>query len=148
MEALTHEVLDARDAAADRKIEAATREISEAEQEKADIAAARRLLGPRKDAPTLVTMIPLGFKSATPTMDALMGRTRGGKPTMGALILKVLEESGAVWLTANEVQERLSDLMGEHVPIKNVSPKLSDLKDRGLIVRNGLRVALKSRSEA
>ena len=49
------------------------------------------------------------------------------------------------WWTATEVQDYLTRVKGKEVPMSSVSPTLTKLKDAGVIVRDGLKVALKSR---
>lgn len=69
--------------------------------------------------------------------------TRNGKPTLSGQIVILLKESPEPWLTAREIRERV----GGEPPMTSISPALSDLKDRDVIARKDLRVALKSRVE-
>ncbi len=48
-------------------------------------------------------------------------------------------------MIANEVRAKASELKGTEIPMGTVSPTLTDLKNAGLIVRDGMRVALASR---
>lgn len=54
---------------------------------------------------------------------------------------------GAVdpWATANQIQAALSQLVERPVPLTSVSPMLTSMKNKGLILREGLKVALASR---
>lgn len=61
------------------------------------------------------------------------------------LFLEVLRANEPPWMTANEVRAKASELKGTEIPMGTVSPTLTDLKNAGLIVRDGLRVALASR---
>lgn len=65
--------------------------------------------------------------------------------TSKALFLLVLRQSPDPWMTANEIQERATTIKGQDVPMATVSPTLSNMKNDGLIVREGLKVALASR---
>jgi len=65
--------------------------------------------------------------------------------TSRALFKSVLRQSNQIWMTANEIQERASAIKGQEVPMATVSPTLSNMKNDGIIVRNGLKVALASR---
>ncbi len=65
--------------------------------------------------------------------------------TMRALFHAVLRQSTEPWMTANEIQERASAIKGQSVPMATVSPTLSNMKNEGLIVRDGLKVALAER---
>lgn len=65
--------------------------------------------------------------------------------TSKAVFLSVLRQSANPWMTANEIQERASAIKGQDVPMATVSPTLSNLKNAGLIVRDGLKVALAER---
>ena len=65
--------------------------------------------------------------------------------TSKAVFLSVLRQSANVWMSANEIQERASAIKGQDVPMATVSPTLSNLKNAGLIVRDGLKVALAER---
>ena len=65
--------------------------------------------------------------------------------TSRAVFLSVLRQSANPWMTANEIQERASAIKGHDVPMATVSPTLSNMKNAGLIVRDGLKVALAER---
>ena len=65
--------------------------------------------------------------------------------TSKAVFLSVLRQSLNPWMTANEIQERASAIKGHDVPMATVSPTLSNMKNAGLIVRDGLKVALTER---
>jgi hypothetical protein len=63
------------------------------------------------------------------------------------LILVAMRQTPSLWMTAEEVRVRASDLKGSDIPKGSIAPTLWNLKNSGLIVRNGLKVALKSRLE-
>lgn len=65
--------------------------------------------------------------------------------TSKSVFLSVLRQSADRWMTANEIQERASAIKGHDVPMATVSPTLSNMKNAGLIVRDGLKVALAER---
>lgn len=66
------------------------------------------------------------------------------KTTRDALLL-ALKVMQVPWQTANDVRVRAIQLKGANIPMATVSPTLSNLKNAGLIVRNGQKVALVSR---
>jgi hypothetical protein len=66
------------------------------------------------------------------------------KTTKDALLL-ALKVSTEPWLTANELQVRATGLKGVDIPMATVSPTLSNLKNEGMILREGHKVALASR---
>jgi hypothetical protein len=66
------------------------------------------------------------------------------KTTKDALLL-ALKVSTEPWLTANELQVRAMGLKGTEIPMATVSPTLSNLKNDGLILRDGNKVALATR---
>jgi hypothetical protein len=160
METLTLESLAARDA----ELAAMEKEII---AERADIAAARRLL--LKQKPTVSEAIVgavVGVRDVVTAMNA--GRIaeqraldlekearsnglrplRHGKPTTAMQIMEVLRNSpDREWLTANEIQDRIADKTGITISMSTLSPTLSDLKSKGHILREGFKVALKSRVE-
>lgn len=65
--------------------------------------------------------------------------------TSRAVFLSVLRQSVDPWMTANEIQQLASAIKGYDVPMATVSPTLSNMKNAGLIVRDGLKVALAER---
>lgn len=69
------------------------------------------------------------------------------KTTKAALLL-ALRVSNEPWMTANELQIRASSLKAADIPMATVSPMLSNLKNAGLILREGHRVALATRIKA
>lgn len=60
-------------------------------------------------------------------------------------ILSVLKSSWKTWLTAQDIQGELVKRLGREVPMSSISPKLSDLKAKGTILRDDMKVALKER---
>lgn len=61
------------------------------------------------------------------------------------LFIHVLKNSPSPWMSANEIQEKASELKGTEVPMSTVSPTLSSMKSLNMIVRNGFFVALPDR---
>jgi hypothetical protein len=49
------------------------------------------------------------------------------------------------WATANQIQSALSQMVQRLVPLTSVSPMLTSMKNKGIIARDGLKVALASR---
>ena len=74
-------------------------------------------------------------------------RNDTAQPVKGlkGLFIEVLKNSEPPWLTAIEVKTEASKAKGTDVPMSSVSPKLWDLKNDGIIVRDGLKVALAER---
>jgi hypothetical protein len=60
-------------------------------------------------------------------------------------LIEHVASMGALWRTANELQEEMSEIAGREVPMSTVSPSLTEMKKAGRIVRDGMRVALRSR---
>jgi hypothetical protein len=67
--------------------------------------------------------------------------------TKRQLFITILAQSASPWMTANEIQAKARAMTGKPYPMKSVSPMLSDMKNSGDILRDDLRVALKSRIE-
>lgn len=63
------------------------------------------------------------------------------------LILLILSESPIPWMTAAEITAKARALTGKAIKRENISPKLSDMKTDGQIVRDDMKVALVSRVE-
>lgn len=61
-------------------------------------------------------------------------------------ILEVLKASPSPWMTSKAIREQVSERMGRAVPKTSISPKLSELKAKGRIVRDDLLVALPERA--
>ena len=70
-----------------------------------------------------------------------------GRETLEELIKMMFVECNEEWWTANEVQQHLSLIKGREVPMSSVSPTLTKMKDNGIIVRRGLKVALVERAK-
>ena len=68
-----------------------------------------------------------------------------GHETLEQLIVMMFENCGDDWWTASEVQSHLSDIKGKDVPMSSISPTLTNMKNDGLIVRDGLNVGLAAR---
>jgi hypothetical protein len=65
--------------------------------------------------------------------------------TLEQLLGYLLEGKIDPWATSNQLQEALTLLKKREVPMSSVSPTLTSMKDKGIIVRDGLKVALKTR---
>lgn len=76
-----------------------------------------------------------------PVEAAPAARAKTNKDAM----LMALRIASDVWLTANELQERASKLKAKDIPMATISPTLTNLKNAGVIVRDGFKVALASR---
>jgi hypothetical protein len=74
-------------------------------------------------------------------------RKMKGNETIEELILMSLDECSEDWWTAAQMQENLKEIKGREVPMSSVSPTLSNMKNRGLIVRDGLNFALPARAK-
>src|SRR6185312_7680822 len=68
-----------------------------------------------------------------------------GDETIEELMTLLMQESGDPWWTAAELQSHLTDVRKRVVPMSSVSPTLTNMKIKHLLVRNGLKVALTSR---
>ena len=88
----------------------------------------------------LLTRAKIGEAKVAPSNPPL-----DGKLTTRAVFLAVLRQSADPWMTANEIQERASAIKGQEVPMSTVSPTLSNLKNSGLVERDGFKVALAER---
>lgn len=130
---------------------ALNKQIVDAKAQLADLDIAERFLerfgqaigAPRPDARDMNDLLEnLG-------LDARASRINAAAPmanmTTKELFVSVLRQSSKVWMTANEIQERASAIKGQEVPMATVSPTLSNMKNAGVIVRDGLKVALASR---
>lgn len=60
-------------------------------------------------------------------------------------IVAALKEAPDPWMTANQIQDVVSESLKRAVPMSSISPKLSDLKNKQIIRRDDMRVALASR---
>jgi hypothetical protein len=82
----------------------------------------------------------------TPNQTALVATSIGGRAmTTKALMQAVLRQSPSPWMTSEELRERVSALKGEEVPMGTVGPTLSNLKNDGVILRDGFKIALVER---
>jgi hypothetical protein len=61
------------------------------------------------------------------------------------IFIQVLKESETAWMTANEIKDRASSIKGADIPMGTVSPTLSEMKNAGFVIRDGLKVALAER---
>lgn len=65
--------------------------------------------------------------------------------TTKSLMLSVLRDAPSVWMTSDELRDRVTALKGEDVPMGTIGPTLSNMKNEGVIVREGFKVALAER---
>lgn len=72
------------------------------------------------------------------------GRQEGGK-SQRALVLEALAQSKSEWLDVAGIISYVAKNHAIAIPRKTLSPLLTYLKNDGLVVRDGRRVALKSR---
>ena len=128
-----------------------SRRDSELQAEDADLAVAERALLRLAGAP------PAGASAPSPSSDDAFGSwlTPAGwnPPPDSAPIHGTLEElityllRGAVdpWALATQIQAGLTHYKQQPVPMSSISPTLTTMKNKGTIVRDGLKVALASR---
>jgi hypothetical protein len=111
----------------------------EVQAELADLAASKRVFARMG-----------GAKSAVPaeqtngTKAAITVRANG----LGATLIDVLREVQRPWMTAKEVQAAASARMGRDIPMSSISPKLTDLKIKGVVVRDDMQIALAERVQS
>jgi hypothetical protein len=65
-----------------------------------------------------------------------------GKENLQELIVLLMDQSSDTWWTANEIQSYLSEIKGRDVPMRSITFILDNMKDKGLLARDGLNVAL------
>jgi hypothetical protein len=75
--------------------------------------------------------------------DLVKGAIKGNE-TIEELIVLLMEHCSDPWWTAAEIQDHLTQVKGKEVPMSSVSPTLTNMKVKGLLVRNGMNVALAS----
>ena len=68
-----------------------------------------------------------------------------GDETIEYLLSFLLTAAPEPWHSSNDLQAYVSHLKGRDVPMSSVSPTLSNMKSKGVIVRDGLKVALGAR---
>jgi len=68
-----------------------------------------------------------------------------GNETIEELIVMLLEYCDDTWWTASEVQSHLSEVKGRQISMSTVSPTLWAMRKRGIIYRDGMKVALQSK---
>lgn len=112
------------------EIEAAQRGLSD---ELGELTVARRVL------------MRLSGSEAPPRATATQQPKMPRPGTTRDLFLEVLRTTDHAWMLASEIRSKVSELKGAEIPMGTVSPTLTDLKNVGLIVRDGMRVALASR---
>jgi len=69
-----------------------------------------------------------------------------GSESLEALTLLLFRNCGDVWWNATEIQDYLQRIKGKEVPMASISPMLTNLKNNGVIVRNGHDIALAARA--
>ena len=68
--------------------------------------------------------------------------------TAKMMMIAVLRQSPSPWMTSDELRERVIAIKGDDVPMGTVGPTLSNMKNEGVIVRDGFKVALAERLNA
>jgi hypothetical protein len=68
-----------------------------------------------------------------------------GHESLEQLIALMFENCSDEWWTANEVQICLTEIKGKEVPMSSISPTLTNMKNNGVIVRDGFNVGLAAR---
>lgn len=89
------------------------------------------------------TLIEMGYVSKRHVEND--ARDQSGAPKTTKQLIEHVASMGPLWRTANELQEEMSEIAGREVPMSTVSPSLTEMKKVGRIVRDGMRVALRSR---
>ena len=137
--------------------EALMRTIADAQSQIADLEVAERIV--RRFGEAVGERRPSGGEmddmldkaGVAPSVGAIVAKSSasstGAGLTAKALFTSVLRQSPEPWMTANEIQERAAAIKGQDVPMGTVSPTLSLMKNEGLIVRDGLKVALADRTQ-
>lgn len=147
---MTHMAHVLSDAAIREQKAALNRAIQEAQAQLADLDMAERIVlrfGREVESP----QISDGDHNArhgdyTPQLPVAPAVTSGDRAsTTKALMQSVLRGSPSPWMTSDELREQVSALKGTEVPMGTVGPTLSNLKNEGVIVRDGFKVALAER---
>lgn len=112
-------------------------QIAELNQEDAELATASRALA------RLEAMSDSGSDPAPPVRQDSPLAARPS--TTREMIAFYLSRTPELWRTANDIRDNVSDMKGADVPMSSISPTLSDMKNAGVIVRSGMRVALSER---
>lgn len=74
--------------------------------------------------------------------------SRNSKPlTVREALVRALSDAEDVWLTTEEAATAASAILQKAVPINTAGPNLTRLREDGVIVRDGPRVALRARVE-
>lgn len=165
VQGLTPESIRARRALAESELVKLREKIAQNEQIISDSIAAERFLAAvsvgNGDAPNLPP--PADIKQSE-SLKAIELKSEGKQPyffgggddspvnpfrknTVKSRIWAILMHSDNPWLSANEIQAKLEEVMNTTVPMTSISPLLSGMKDE-YIVRDNLKVALKSRVES
>jgi hypothetical protein len=155
---LTPQLIQQARQRAENAIREAERVIVEARATLADLDASERvmkLVGDLPTTPEAPLLTPVRTDVAMPHAAPIAPQTFAGNAdfsirnpfrhgTNKAYIWEVLDTANTVWLNANQIQERASELKGEDIPMSSISPMLSEMKDTYL-ERDGMLVALKER---
>lgn len=86
--------------------------------------------------------------SAPPSLIGGYRRQPRKNLTKKQMIVEAMNPPTPLWQTANEVQALVSQMSGKEVPMSSISPALSELKNAGTVVRQGMVVALALRVES
>jgi hypothetical protein len=61
------------------------------------------------------------------------------------VFVHVLRNSPEPWLTSSEIRKRTSALKEVEIPMGTIAPNLTEMKGVGIVMRDGLKVALAER---
>jgi hypothetical protein len=122
------------------RTEVLNNEISKAQRELEDLAAAERMVlrfGSNSDA----------SKAADINLSVPVTSSGNSKKAMNlaGLVQAVMRQSPSPWMTSENIRVKASELKGEEIPSGSIAPTLWTLKNEGVIVREGYKVALASR---
>ncbi|WP_394764278.1 hypothetical protein [Phenylobacterium sp.] len=133
---MSEESIALREAELRRILDDATAELEELSVVKRYMARRAQQARPSVETPT-----PAPVQQSLPQV----GFTASRPTTLTPAIVMALKNGTNVWLTARDLQTVVGSLIGRAVPMSSISPKLTDLKNRGVIVRDDMKVALKER---
>ncbi len=126
------------------------RVIADAQAQLADLEVAERIVrrfgeaidGSRPDQTEMDDLIG-GHDVMPSALKSVQGS--GRNLTTKALMIAVLRQSPSLWVKSDELRERVIAIKGQDVPMGTIGPTLSNLKNEGVIVRDGFKVALTER---
>lgn len=119
-------------------------QIVAANEELADLAAAKRLLARMSDK----TEVAVDRTGTTPhvLLSSLDPKSTAGRAVgLTATLISILRESPTPWVTAKDLQNSLSARLERAVPMSSISPKLWELKKKKIVNRDDMLVALAER---